>query len=312
MRHGKDSGDQVRYEALVWSRLRLVLGVLKGFCHDGKTFYREKAMDDITQAVNQVAKTTVAPSKTDTKALAFYSPYGWMGKIGIICPSTNTSIEPEFNLMAPDGIAIHVARAYLEGAQQNSLYDLIASNVERASRELGTAKVDVIAFGCTSCTYFVSAEELKATMSRETGVQAIVTSEAVVDAFHAIGAQRIALATPRTEFVNHREVSWLTEQGFEVTSYHGLQLGETAEERFNIGRVPMDVAFRLAKLVDRPDTDIVFISCTNLPSLRVIARIEQEIGKPVVTSNQATMWRCLRTLGLNLRLPGFGRLLEEH
>jgi maleate cis-trans isomerase len=268
-------------------------------------------MNDTTLTHDQAAKAPVARSKTDTKALGLYNPYGWMGKIGIICPSTNTSIEPEFNLMAPEGIAIHVARAYLEGAQQDALYKLIASNVERASRELGTAKVDVIAFGCTSCTYFVPAEELKSAMSRETGVQALVTSEAVVDAFRALGARRIALATPRTEFVNRREVAWLKEQGFEVTSYHGLQLGETAEERFDIGRVPIDVAFRLAKIVDRPEADIVFISCTNLPSLGVIARIEQEIGKPVVTSNQATMWRCLRIMGLNVRLPGYGRLLEE-
>jgi arylmalonate decarboxylase len=266
-------------------------------------------MNDRTESLN-LAGTTPA-GKSDAKALAFYTPYGWMGKVGVICPSTNTSIEPEFNRMAPEGVAIHVARAFQDGAQRDELYKQIASNVERASHDLASAKVDVIAFGCTSCTYFVPAEVLKATMTKETGAPAIVTSEAVVDAMRALGARRIALATPRTEFVNRKEVSWLEEQGFQVTSYHGLQLGETAEERFNIGRVPVDVAFRLAKMVDRPDAELVFISCTNLPSLEVIARIEQEIGKPVVTSNQATMWSCLRTLGLNVRVQGFGRLLQD-
>ena len=266
--------------------------------------------------VNEISQPLKAGSepvllgKTDTKALALYSPYGWMGKIGLICPSTNTSLEPEFHLMAPQGVAIHVARAYVEGAQQDSLYKLIASNVGRASKELASAKVDVVAFGCTSCTYFVPAEEIKSVMSREAGVEAIVTSDAVLAAFRALGARRVALATPRTEFVNLREVAWLKEQGVEVASYHGLQLGATAEERFDIGRVPSDVAFRLAKIVDRPDADVVFISCTNFASLQMIARIEQEIGKPVVTSNQATMWRCLRTMGLKVKVPGYGRLLE--
>ena len=268
-------------------------------------------MNEIDQKLIVAATEPVARGKTDTKALSLYSPYGWMGKIGLICPSTNTSLEPEFHLMAPQGIAIHVARAYVEGAQQEALYKLIAANVGRASKELASAKVDVVAFGCTSCTYFVPAEEIKAVMTKETGVEAIVTAEAVLSAFRVLGARKIALATPRTDFVNQREVAWLAQQGFEVTSCHGLQLGETAEERFDIGRVPTDVAFRLAKIVDRPEADVVFISCTNLASLRAIARIEQEIGKPVVTSNQATMWRCLRTLGLTLKIPGFGRLLEE-
>lgn len=269
-------------------------------------------MNDITlNDIDLAAARPIEQSTSDTKALALYSPYGWMGKIGLICPSTNTSLEPEFHLMAPPGVAIHVARAYVEGAQQDALYKLIASNVGRASKELASAKVDIVAFGCTSCTYFVSADDIKAIMLREAGVEAIVTSDAVVSAFRALGARRIALATPRTEFVNKREVEWLAEQGFDVVAYRGLQLGATAEERFDIGRVPPEVAFRLATAVDRSDADLVFVSCTNLASLQAIARIEQELGKPVVTSNQATMWRCLRTLGLKAKVRGFGRLLEE-
>lgn len=253
-----------------------------------------------------------APERTDTKALSLYSPYGWRGKIGLICPSTNTSIEPEFQMMAPDGVALHVARAFQDGPQEPALYRQIAENVELASRDLGSARVDVIAFGCTSCTYFVPAEEIRGTMTRMSGVPAVLTADAVVEALKAVGARRIALATPRTDFVNRRETEWLAEHGFEVVSVKGLQLGETAMERANIGRVPPEVAFRLGAAVDRPEADAVFISCTNLPSLPVIARLEQELGKPVITSNQATFWRCLRMMGSNATISGFGRVLEEH
>ena len=249
--------------------------------------------------------------RTDTKALALYSPYGWRGKIGLICPSTNTSIEPEFHAMAPDGIAIHVARAFQDGPQEPALYKQIAENVELASRDLGSAHVDVIAFGCTSCTYFVPAEEIRETMTRMSGAPALLTADAVVEALKAVGARRIALATPRTDFVNRRETEWLGEQGFDVVSVQGLQLGETALERANIGRVPPEVAFRLGAAVDRPEAEAVFVSCTNLPSLAIIDRLERELGKPVITSNQATFWRALRIIGSGARLTGYGRLLED-
>lgn len=250
--------------------------------------------------------------RTDTKALALYSPYGWRGKIGLICPSTNTSIEPEFQMMAPDGVAIHVARAFQDGPQEPALYKQIAENVELASRDLGSARVDVIAFGCTSCTYFVPADEIRETMTRMSGAPAVLTAEAVVEALKAIGAQRIALATPRTDFVNRRETEWLGEQGLDVVSIQGLQLGETALERANIGRVPPEVAFRLGAAVDRPEADAVFISCTNLPSLTIIDRLEKELGKPVITSNQATFWSALRMMGSTARLTGYGKLLEDY
>lgn len=231
----------------------------------------------------------------------------------MICPSTNTSIEPEFHMMAPGGVAIHVARAFQDGPQEPALYRQIADNVALASRDLGSARVDVIAFGCTSCTYFIPAEEIRNTISEHSGgAPAVLTADAVVEALRAVGARRIALATPRTDFVNRRETEWLIEQGFEVVSVKGLQLGETAMERANIGRVPAEAAFRLGTAVDCPSADAIFISCTNLPSLPIAARLELELNKPVITSNQATFWRCLRIMGSNVCVPGFGRLLEQH
>ena len=239
-------------------------------------------------------------------------PYAGLGRIGLICPSTNTSIEPEFQCMAPVGLAIHVARAFQDGPQAPALYRQIAENVEGASRDLGSAGVDVIAFGCTSCTYFFPGDVLTETMSRMTGAPAVLTSDAVVEALRALGAKRIALATPRTDFVNRRETEWLAERGFEIVSAEGLQLGKTAAARASIGRVPLEETYRLACRVDRMDADAVFISCTNLPSLDLIDRLEDALGKPIVTSNQATFWRCLRAMGSRFQVKGFGRLLARH
>ena len=127
-------------------------------------------MDDGVKKVDNPAH----PKQTDAKALALHTPYGWGGQIGLICPSTNTSIEPEFHMLAPEGIVVHVARAFQDGPQEPALYRQIAENVGTASRDLGSARVDIIAFGCTSCTYFVPADEIRQTMTRMSGAPAAV------------------------------------------------------------------------------------------------------------------------------------------
>lgn len=247
-----------------------------------------------------------------TDSLPAAGPYAGLGRIGLICPSTNTSIEPEFFRMAPPGLAIHVARAFQDGPQAPALYRQIAANVEGAARDLGSAGIDVIAFGCTSCSYFFPGEALTEAMTRAAKAPAILTSDAVVEALRALGARRIALATPRTDFVNRRETEWLTERGFEVVSVEGLGLGKTAAERASIGRVPLETTRGLARRVDRAAAEAVFVSCTNLPSLALIEALEDELGKPVVTSNQATFWRCLRIMGSAIAPEGYGRLLARH
>jgi maleate cis-trans isomerase len=119
------------------------------------------------------------------------------------------------------------------------------------------------------------------------------------------------VCTPYVDFINEREEEFLTRHGFEVTSLHGLRLGETQAERRSIGRVPPEHVYRMARICDRPEAEAIFISCTNLATLDVIAQIEADLGKPVVTSNQACFWHCLRSLDIPDRIDGYGRLLTE-
>jgi arylmalonate decarboxylase len=91
----------------------------------------------------------------------------------------------------------------------------------------------------------------------------------------------------------------------------GLGLGATEGERFAIRKVPPEAVYRMARSVDRPEADAIFISCTSLATLRLIPAIEAELGKPVVTSNQATFWNVLRVLNLRGAIPNAGRLLGE-
>lgn len=246
------------------------------------------------------------------KAVAQYRPYGWRGKIGLIVPSTNTINEPEFWRLAPEGVTIHTARVLLLGkATQDSYFDM-ANALARAAKELATAEVDVVAYGCTSGSIICPLPDLLADMGNETGTPATAAAGAVIAALRAFGVKKVAVTTPYVKFVNDSEVKFLEDEGFSVTSMHGLELGETQEERRGIGRVPPHHVYQMARIADRPDAEAIFISCTNLATLDVIAEIEQDLGKPVITSNQACFWACMRLMGLTTPISGYGRLLEEH
>lgn len=258
------------------------------------------------------SKVAVGSASTAMKAVSMFDPYGWMAKIGLIVPSTNTVNEYEWYKMAPEGISIHTGRALLLGKASQESYDSMAKSTEKAAEDLATAEVDIIAYGCTSGSFMCSREEITRRLTEIAGCPATTTSDSVVAALSALGVKKIAMATPYVDFVNRGEVRFLEEEGFEVVAWHGLGLGETQEERRGINRVPTESVFRMARMVDRPDAEAIFISCTALPTIKIIAAIEAELGKPVVTSNQSTFWNVLRTLKLNVKVSGYGRLLEEY
>lgn len=247
-----------------------------------------------------------------SKALSFYSAYSWRGRIGLIAPSTNTTLEPEFSRMTPQGVAVYVSRVHQAGPQGLPSYQRMADGIATASTLLATSEVDVIAFGCTSCTYFVSPEKVRSAMREKAGCVPVLTADAVLDAMRAMKLKRIAVVGPRTEMVTKREVEFLVEAGLDIAASRCLGLGATEEERRAIGRVPPEVVYRLALSVDSPDVDAIFVSCTQLPTLGLIDQLERALKKPVITSNQATMWRCLRAIKFSKSVQGFGRLLSEN
>lgn len=246
------------------------------------------------------------------KAVSMYSPYGWRGKIGLIVPSTNTVNEPEFWRMAPPGVSIHTARVMLKGEATEKSYFEMADALGRAAEELATAEVDVVAYGCTSGSIICPLPELLDRMGSQTRTPATAAAGAVISALRALGARNVAVATPYVEFVNESERVFLEERGFNVTNLLGLELGETQAERRGIGRVPPEQVYRMAVNANTEEADAIFISCTNLATIGVIEQIEADLGKPVVTSNQACFWACMRLMGLPTPVEGYGRLLREH
>jgi len=237
--------------------------------------------------------------------------YGWRARIGLIVPSSNTTMEAEFWRMAPEGVSIHTSRVKLVEVTPEAL-KLMAVEAARAAEELATAEVDVVVYGCTTGS-LLEGPEWEEGLRRETrkraGVEAVTTAQAVVEALKALGVKRVAVATPYIDELNARERAFLEKLGFTVVRIKGLGIVRNTD----IGRQPPWVAYRLAKEVAKevgPSVDGVFISCTNFRTIEVIEPLEAELQLPVVSSNTASMWLALRSLGIRDRLS-YGRLLRE-
>jgi maleate cis-trans isomerase len=147
-------------------------------------------------------------------------------------------------------------------------------------------------------------------ISRTAGVPAVATTPAVVEALHALGARRLSVATPYPEWNNQKLRAYLEAQGFEVLNVDGEPRAAAAGNQ-GINDQPPESVVEFAARVCRPDADVLLCSCTAWRSVEAVDALEQRTGKPVVTSNQATIWAALRALGVGRPVHGFGRLLER-
>jgi maleate cis-trans isomerase len=240
--------------------------------------------------------------------------YGARAKIGVIVPPTNTANEAEWARMAPAGVTVHSARMPLHtDTESEASMQALYQDVAKFAADLAQASVDLIAYGCTAGSMVSPVDGLPQFMADKTGKSAITTAQAIVEALRALGATRIALATPYHQALNDHEVHFLAEQGITVVHEEGLGYGAGGPQEYrNIARVPPEEVFELAKRVDRPEAQAVLISCTDLATLDVIDRLEAELGKPVISSNTATFWFALRRAAIGDRLNGFGTLLKDH
>jgi maleate cis-trans isomerase len=265
----------------------------------------------VDEIIARTEEPPVAPEPASLRMLSHYDPYGWMAKIGLIVPASNTVNSHEWSLMAPEGISIHTARAAQSGRSSRQSFERMNKGAEDAAEQLGTAGVDILAYGCTSGSFMGPRDDMMRRLSERAGCPATNSAESVLAALKAFGVKTVALATPYMPYINDVEVRFLEEEGFAVCASLGLGLGETEGERFAIRKVPPEAVFRMARAVDRPEAEAIFISCTSLATLRLIDAIEEQTGKPVVTSNQATFWNVLRMLNLRVSVAGAGRLLRE-
>lgn len=234
---------------------------------------------------------------------------GSRARIGLIVPSTNTTNETEFVDHVPSDVSVHAARVQGGECTVETL-ERMADDIERSARLLSDARVDVIAFGCTTGSLVKGpdyAAELRSRIRSVSDVPAVVTAGAVEAALSTLGATALSVTTPYPENINSLVRDYLTEQGFEILELQGL--GLLSPE--SVANQPAETILAEARAVADDRADCLFISCTDYPTFDVIDTLEDELGCPVVTSNQATLWRALRVAGVTDTEISLGQLFEE-
>jgi maleate isomerase len=232
-----------------------------------------------------------------------------MGRIGLLVPSSNTTVEPEFYRALPHGVTLHTARLFLTRIAPEAILGMV-EDMETQAKLLASADVDVIVLGATAPSFLNGLgydRELIAKIEAATGKKATTTSTALVAAIRHIGAQRVVLGSAYDEKVNGIARAFLQASGIEVADMAGLAL----VDNLVVGRLAADTAYELAMRVNRPEADAIVLSCTNWQTMDAIERIERETGKPVISTTQATIWAALRAIGYTEPIQGYGRLLRE-
>lgn len=235
--------------------------------------------------------------------------YGWRAKLGVMVPSSNGTMEPDYQKVNIDGVAFFYSRIKITGENKEEIENMF-NQVPRAAKELADECVDIIAFGCTGGSFIGGLDydkKIIENIEKTTDIKGTTTSTAVIKALKVLDLKKIIAVTPYPDFLNEKEIEFLEGNGFKVLKIKGL--GFTVpkdEEEFHPGKI-----YRMIKEMYTTDIDGVFISCTNFRGMDVINALETDLNVPVVTSNQATLWDMLRLVGVNEKIENCGRLLRE-
>ena len=232
-----------------------------------------------------------------------------MARIGLLVPSSNTTIEPELYRALPPSVTLHTARLFLTDITPDSILGMV-EDLERQSRLLASADVDVIVLGATAPSFLKGMgydKELIAKIETASGKPATTTSTALIDALRRFGVRRVVMGAAYDDKVNAIARSFLEANG--VTVLDAKALGYV--DNLQVGRLQADTAYELGKRIDRPDAEAVVLTCTNWKTMEVIERLERDLGKPVITTSQASLWAALRIIGGMPDITGYGRLLRD-
>lgn len=228
-------------------------------------------------------------------------------KIGMLLSSSNPMAEPEIQRMLPSDVVVLTTRLKHAASTPEALMGM-TEKIEEGCDLLSDAGVDLIVFNCTAVSTFDPAmgAKISGRITAACGRPATTTSDALLEAFKALAVKRIVLITPYIESVNLREIEFLAHHGYEVVSQVGLGLLEGT----SMAAVSPSKWVELASKHRDETADAYFLSCTAINVTSVIETLEGVLGAPVVTSNQAMLWHCLRLLGRNEPVNGLGALFR--
>ncbi|KAF2098899.1 hypothetical protein NA57DRAFT_66149 [Rhizodiscina lignyota] len=238
-------------------------------------------------------------------------------EFGVIQPSTNTSVEAEFNWMLVPGVSWHSARIWIPEPKMDSdkafesVLEDVRASIEDAVKSVMSCQPDYLVMGMSVESFWGGkdgAEKFTAWMKELSGLDVTTGAAACEAALDAYKAKKIGVITPYQPVGDKQVFDFFTQMDYEVKAIHGLKCTTMT----NIADVTEDQMRDAFRKVNVPGTDALIQAGTNLACAKVAAEMEKELGKPVIAINTATVWHSYRTNGIMDQISGFGSLLEEH
>lgn len=229
-------------------------------------------------------------------------------RIGLVVLATDHTSEADFSRMvATAGIGVHVARvAYANPTTPENLRAMQPALTEATGLILPGEELDAVCYSCTAASVVIGDAEIeRAVRAAKPGVPVVTPPMAAVAGLKALRARRIAVLTPYTVATSRPMAGYFAAHGFGIDGFTCLGFDDDRE----MARIAPDALVELATEATPPDAEALFVSCTALRAASVTARIEAATGRPVVTSNQASAWMCLRLCGDEAARPELGRLM---
>jgi maleate isomerase len=234
-------------------------------------------------------------------------PRGWLG---FICVANAGLTEGEMFRMCPPGVGLSFTHMRMGK-------DVTVESLARMEHDIDDAlsgfvpardDLDVLCYNCTSGSFVIGEDVIREKLEAgRPNVKCTTLLTGVVAALRMLGVKNLSVGTAYTPDIDELERVYLENQGFSVGVIEGLGLPTDAKMNMVSPGYLRDFAISL----DRPDAGAIFLSCGALRSLEILEDVEREIGKPVLCSNQASFWHCLRLAGIDDKIEGFGRLLRS-
>ena len=236
---------------------------------------------------------------------------GWRARLGFLVPPGNPTVEPEMMALAPDGVTVHFNRMVARGLPgapdgQSERNRMMIDNIDASIEMLALVKPDVIVLAHTATSYYLgrqSEAELLVRLEKSTGTRVVTAFGSVLRGLERQNVRKLALGAPYSREITLQGKAHLEAHGLDVVNFDNLK-GVT-----NIYDETAERAYRLARAVDTPEAEAVFLTGTGMPTLPVLQALEQDLAKPVISSASAMMWHALRLAGVRQPIPGYGRLL---
>jgi maleate isomerase len=228
-------------------------------------------------------------------------------RVGLIILATDHTTEPDFRRMvASERVGVYVARIpYANPTTPENLRKMQPALTAGAALILPNETLDAICYSCTSASVVIGDAEIEAAIqAAKPGVPVVTPPLAAMAGLKTLGARRISILTPYTVETSRPMATYFSRHGFEIDRFTCLGFDDDRE----MARIPPRALADLARDATASQSDALFVSCTALRAALAIPAIETAIGRPAVSSNQATAWQCLRITGDGMKRPEFGRL----